>query len=77
MLLLLSADFFQNDLFKKKILPGTLSQSVKWFRSRSGPYSVGPDLSPNCFGKSYQHMEKVAASKERVKQWPQLCKYLC
>ena len=36
MLLLLSADFFQNDFFKKKVLSGTLSESqMVWIQIRT------------------------------------------
>ena len=53
MLLLSSADFFQNQLFQKKIIQEHY-QSVKWFESRSGPtFRLSAD-------------EKVATSKERV-----------
>ena len=44
--LLSSADFFQNQLFKKFFQE--YHQSVKQFGSRSGRHIVGPDLNPNC-----------------------------
>ena len=46
MLLLLSADFFQNQ-FYQKILPGTLSVS-NCLDPDQDRHFVGPDLDPNC-----------------------------
>ena len=58
---LLTADFFQNHLFKKFFQE--YHQSVKQFGSRSGPTFVGPDLSPNCL----QRLSAEDTCKQRVK----------
>ena len=47
MLLLSSADFFQNELFSKKILSGTLPVLKSSDPDQDRPY-VGPNLGPYC-----------------------------
>ena len=65
MLWLTSADFFQNQLFEKKIQEHY--QSANQFGSRSGPYVQSVLIWVQTVCKNYQHTIKVAASKERVK----------
>ena len=65
MLLLLSADFFQNYL-SQKILSGTLSEcQIVWIQSRMDLLSVLIWVQTVC--KGYQHYDKIAAGKESVK----------
>ena len=66
MLLLPSADFFQNLLFQK-ILSGTLSEcQMVWIQIRTYMLLVLILVKTVC--KGYQQTTKVAASQERVKQ---------
>ena len=63
-----SADFFQNQLFRK-ILLGTLSEcQMVWTQIRNDVLSVLICVQTAC--KGYQQTAKVAASKERVKACP-------
>ena len=65
MLLMSSADFFQNEPFRK-ILSGTLSEcETVWIQIRTDILSVLMWVQTVC--KGYQQTTKVAASKERVK----------
>ena len=50
MLLLLSADFFQNQLFHKNSFRNTIRVS-KGLDLDQNRHSVGPDLGPNCLQK--------------------------
>ena len=59
MILLSSADFFQNFPFQK-IISGTLSEYLDQDRR-----SVGPGLDPNCLQR-IPAGDKVATSKERT-----------
>ena len=64
MLLLSSADFFQNKLFQN-ILSGTLSEcQIVWIQIRTDRMSVLIWVQTVC--KGYQQTIEVAASKERV-----------
>ena len=65
MLLLSPKNFLKINFFKEFFQEHY--QSVKQFGSRSGS-NVGPDLGPNCL-QAYQQTTKVAAYKERVKQF--------
>ena len=47
MLLLSSADFFQNSLFQKKYFMNAIRES-SGFDPDQDRHSVGPDLGPNC-----------------------------
>ena len=47
MLLLSSADFFQNKLFPKKSFRNTMTVSKGLYPDQDQPY-VRPDLGPNC-----------------------------
>ena len=67
MLLLSSADFFQNKLFKKKIFQEHY-KSVKWFGSRSGPTFYQSLSGSKLYAMDMCRRQKVAASKERAKQ---------
>ena len=68
MLLLLSADFFQNQHFQKNI-SGKLDITYTFVSIGLDPnqdrHFVGPDLGPTVC-KGYQQTAKVAASKETV-----------
>ena len=62
----LSADFFFKFTFKKKILPGTLSEcQTDWNQIRTDTLSVLIWLQTVC--KGYQVTTKVPASRQRVK----------
>ena len=65
MLLLSSADFFQNQILQKKKKSGTLSEcQTVWIQIKTDILSVLLGVQTVC--KGYQKTTKVAASKERV-----------
>ena len=64
--LLLSADFFQNQLFQKT-LPGTLLMSNCLDPDQDRQY-VGPDLGPDCLQRLSISRRHVAACKEGLKK---------
>ena len=71
MLLLSSADFFQNQLFQK-ILSGALIEcQTVWIQIRTDILSVLIWVQTVC--KGYQQMTKVATSKERVNETMRQC----
>ena len=65
MILLSSADFFQNELFSKKSSGTLLEYHMVWIQIRTNILSVVIWVQTVC--KGHQHMTKVAASKERIK----------
>ena len=62
MLLLSSADFFQNELFSKNSFKNTIRVS-KSLDPEQARYSVGPDLGPNCL----QRLSADDTSRQIVK----------
>ena len=62
MLLLSSADFFQNELFSKNSFKNTIRVS-KSLDPDQARYSVGPDLGPNCL----QRLSADDTSRQIVK----------